>query len=139
MNKNKKQQRWAYFGLGAICLLFIGILINIIGNVSIRSNDTTITRIGMHIVSPLQAGEQTVIRWDTPSSVPSQQAQVAVRSKQGVQVLKETPFFAGTASIQIPCSIPEGSASIEILSAADKSVIAWQNITVSAAGPDCAR
>lgn len=134
-----KRQLWTYVGLGAVCLLFVGILINIIGNVSIRSNDVSISRISMHIVNPLQAGEPTVIRWDTPSSVPPQQAQIAIRSTQGVAVLSEVPFFAGISSIEIPCTIPVGAASIEVISAHDKSVIAWQSVTISAAGPDCVR
>lgn len=128
-----------YIALGVVCLLVIGILMDRIGRVSIRSNDTSVSRIGIYVVSPLQAGAHTVIRWDTPNTVAGQQVQIAVRSKQGVLTIGESPFFAGTASVEIPCTTPKGSASIEIISAQDQSVIAWQSIVISSAGPDCAR
>ncbi|HSX24753.1 MAG TPA: hypothetical protein VLG69_02200 [Candidatus Andersenbacteria bacterium] len=134
-----KRQLWIITGLGVVCLLFIGILINIIGNVSIRSNDISIFRIGIHVVSPLTAGSRTVIRWDTPTTIAAQPVMIVLRSKQGITALAETPFFAGTASIQIPCSQQQGSASIELVSSQDKSLIAWDSITINPAGPDCAR
>ena len=134
-----KQQLWITVGLGVLCLLVVGVLINIIGNVSIRSNDISVSRIAMHVVNPLTAGDSTVIRWDTPSSVAAQQVMIVIRSKQGVLALAETPFFAGTASIQIPCSESEGAASLELVSSHDKSLIAWDTITIHSAGPDCVR
>lgn len=134
-----KKQLWGITALGVICLLFIGVLINIIGGVSIRSNDTSFSRIAMHIVSPLTAGGHTVIRWDTPTTIASQRVMVVLRSKEGITALSEIPFFAGTASIQIPCSEKEGSATIELISSQDKSLIAWDTVTITSAGPDCAR
>jgi hypothetical protein len=115
------------------------VLTNIIGNVTIKTNDTSVSRIAVHVTNPLLAGSQTVIRWDTPSSVANQQVQIALRSKQGISVIAEAPFFGGTASVQIPCTAPAGSASIELLSVNDKSVIAWSAITISPAGRDCVR
>src|SRR5258708_4176136 len=126
-----KQQLWVSVGFGMIALLLVGILLNSIGNVSIRSNDSSISRIAVHAINPLNAGSHTVIRWDTPSSVASQQVSIVLRSTQGEAVLTNTTFFAGTASIQIPCTTSEGSASLEIMSTHDKSVIAWTSVAIT--------
>ncbi|OGY36780.1 MAG: hypothetical protein A3E36_03765 [Candidatus Andersenbacteria bacterium RIFCSPHIGHO2_12_FULL_45_11b] len=134
-----KRRIWMSVGLGTAFLLSVGVLVNMIGGVSVRSNDVTISRIAMHVVDPLTPGARTVVRWNMPSSIASQQVFVALRSKQGITVLTESPFFAGTASIQIPCTEPAGTASLELISSQNKSVIAWDTITISPAGPDCVR
>lgn len=128
-----------WIAVAIVVLVVVGVLVNMIGGVSIRSNDTSLSRIAIQAPDPLSPGQNTIIRWATPSSVISQQVSVMLRSKQGSASLLAVPFFAGNANIHVPCEIPAGQASLELASVQDKSLIAWKTVTITHAGPDCVR
>lgn len=123
---------------GCVALLGIGIIIDAVGGVSIRTNiapDTT----ALTVFDPLLPGASVKPTWTTMKDAVHRAVELILVTQIKEYHLIRTSFSYGNARILVPCDVTPGSARLELVGQQSGDVISSVSVEILPPGPDCVR
>lgn len=123
---------------GCAALLGIGIIIDAVGGVTIRTNiapDTT----ALTVFDPLLPGAFVKPTWTTMKDSVHRAVELVLVTQVKEYLLVRTNFSFGNARISVPCDIVSGSARLALVGQQSGDVISSVSVEILPPGPDCVR
>ncbi len=126
------------FFSAAIVLLGIGLIIDQIGNVSVRTDGTPAT-LSFSVSSPSVLGVPFFIRWQGYESLGNRSVEAYLVVPGPTVNLGRTSLHSGQLRVTFPCSITSSTGRLELRDAVSRGVLVSTSLALLPPGPDCVR
>ena len=123
---------------GCVALLGIGIIIDVVGGVSIRTNIAP-DMAALTVFDPLLPGTFVKPTWTVAKGSVQRTVELVLVTQTKKYRLVHTNFSFGNARMRIPCNIVPGKARLELVGKQSRDVISSVSVEILPPGPDCVR
>ena len=132
-----KKTHYTSLGISVFLLLGIGLALDRVGGLSIRTDDST-SSVNLSFSEPAVVGVPLLVRWQKEGSA---NIGVALRLVSGehTHLLGEGQFLEGAMTITLPCQLSPAPYRLELFDVLNDALLGVQEIQVLPPGPDCVR
>lgn len=123
---------------GCVGLLGIGIIIDAVGGVSIRTN-IALDTMALTVFDPLLPGASVKPTWTVAKDSINRTVELVLVTQTKEYMLVHTNFSFGNARILVPCDVVSGKARLELVGQQNRDVISSVSVEILPPGPDCVR
>ncbi|HLC49193.1 MAG TPA: hypothetical protein VJI96_02300 [Candidatus Andersenbacteria bacterium] len=133
----KNKIPYVFFGVGAVLLIGVGLLVDRVGDIDTRSDGVS-PALSLSFSNPVMRGVPVTVRWTGQRS-----GNVGVTmhfvSVAGQSVIGSGKLSTAFMRVTIPCTVSGGLARLELRDAITKATLASRPVTSLPPGPDCVR